>query len=284
MVLVFNNFCNDIFFTYFSKPIGLLWPVKINFKPKGQMGHPMMKKICFLLLLLCLNWHILSAQPIDYPSKQELLHTQILKLSEINDSVFGLNKDMINGKLLYSGGNMYIHPFFLDNYWKDGTILFQGKSYEMEMVKYDIYKDYLVHLHSVNFYSYPVYLNRELVKEFIINGYNFRYIDDFEKSGKSEYKPGYYQVLYDGKTKFYIQREKLKKFNIVYIDEGYVERIYFVLKKDGKYIRIVNQKSLIEALSDHKEEIITYMKKNKLRFSIKNYEFTGKVLEYYDNL
>ena len=52
----------------------------------------------------------------------------------------------------------------------------------------------------------------------------------------------------------------------------------------GKYVRIIGQKSLIKALTDHEKEIKMYMKKNNLRFSGNNFEILGKVLEYYDNL
>jgi hypothetical protein len=243
-----------------------------------------MKTLSCFILLIGLNGHNLLAQQLEYILKQELIHKQLEKVYSIQDSVFDFKKEIINGKLYYSGGNEFSHPYFIDNLWKHATVFLNSSKCELEMTKYDLSLDYLVYLNKMGSFTYPIYLNKESVKAFMINGHKFKYIDDFIKSSDSEPLPGYYEVIYDGLVKFYIRRVKVRKLNGAVADEGFSERIYFFLKKDGKYFRILSQKSLINALSDHKEEIKTFLNKNKLRFSRNNYGFLGAVLIYYDNL
>jgi hypothetical protein len=244
----------------------------------------LMKTFYLGLLLIILTGTLLNAQSFDYSAKQELLQSQIKKLSVVNDSIFKVEDHHLNGRLFYPTGNKFINPFFIDNDWKSGKIWSYGKTYDTKMLKYDIYSDHLVFLHYWSSYAYPIYLNRDVVTEFIFIDHHFRYLNDFKNSSEGELKPGYYEVIYDGATKYYARWEKLKNPHYGVSDQGYSQRSLFFLKKDGKYMHLKNQSDLMKALSDHKKEIKTYMKNNALHFSVANYDSLIKVLEYYDNL
>jgi hypothetical protein len=242
------------------------------------------KIICYIFILSALGYNILIGQPADYSTKRETIHLQLERLSGLHDSIFPGSKELVNGKLYYSGGNAFVHPFFGDNSWSRAIIHSSGKADEMNLAKYDLYLDYLVILHNSESFSYPIYLNKESTREFTIYGHHFKYLEDFEGSVIDELVPGYYEELYKGETKFFIRRVKLKNFDNAELSEVYADRIYFFLQKGGKYFKVHRHKSLIKALNDRKKEINAFMKKNHLRFSPDNYEVIGKILTYYDTL
>jgi hypothetical protein len=236
------------------------------------------------ILFFTLKLNMIYGQPDYYSARKEAINSQINRLSQIEDSVFSSRKDLINGKLYYQGGDKFIHPFYGDNTWVPAGIYSSGKVIEFDLAKYDLYVDYLVILYNDQSLSFPLYMNKEFVKEFIIKGHHLKYLENFEGSAVSELIPGYYEIQYDGKTKALIRRSKLKQFDDAQLSDVFSNKIFFFVKKDGKYFRVIRQKNLFDVLKDHKKEIKTYMKKNKMRFSPDNYEVIGKVLDYYDTL
>ena len=242
------------------------------------------KCFCYIFILAALSCNILESQPPDYSTKQEIIHLQLERLSDIHDSILNSKEDLINGKLYYSGGNAFVHSFFGDNSWSPAIITSSGKKYEINLAKYDLYLDYLVILHNSESYSFPIYLNKEFAREFTVYGHHFKYLENFVGSDIEELVPGYYEELYNGRTVFFVRRVKLKKFDDAEMANVYADRIYFFLKNDGKYFRVFRQTSLIKALNDHKQEVKAFLKKNRLRFSPDNYEVAGTILAYYDTL
>jgi hypothetical protein len=242
------------------------------------------KIIYYIFILTSLNGNILAGQPPDYSTKREIIHSQLERLSSLHDSVFNSKKDFVNGKLYYSGGNSFVHPFFGDNSWSPAIIPSSGKRNEINLAKYDLHLDYLVVLLNSESFSYPIYLNKEFTKEFTIYGHHFKYIEDFNRAAIDDLVPGYYEELYQGETKFLVRQVKLKKFDNGEMAEVYEDRKYFFLKNGEKYFKILRQKSLIKALNDHKKEIKAFMKKNHLLYSSDNYEVAVKILAYYDTL
>jgi hypothetical protein len=243
-----------------------------------------MRKFLLVLLLFSVGAKILYAQALSYTSRQELLNGQLNSISVINNSVFNPEHDYLRGKLYYPPSNNINHPFFINNDWKSGKIWSSGKVFDLENIKYDINLDYLVYMYNTESTAYPVYLTREYVKEFIINDRHFKFLDDFDLISKEKYKSGYYEVLYDEDTKFYLRWGKSKEVRNSVTGSSYVQTISFLLKKDGKYISIKSQGGFISALEDRKKEIKSFMKTNSLRFSKNNYESVVKILNYYDNL
>lgn len=144
----------------------------------------LIRTICFGLLLFNLNGISLNAQLFNYSDNKKLLQNQLNKLSLVHDSIFNFRHYILNGKLYYTIGNKYNHPFFIDNTWQPGKVWSSGNVFNADMLKYDINSDYLVYLYYLDSYAYPIYLNKETVKEFIISGHYFKYLNDFEKSFK----------------------------------------------------------------------------------------------------
>ena len=240
-----------------------------------------MVKAWLFFLMFCTAGTLLYGQYEVNSGSQDIVNNQINRLIQVHDSVFDPGKDLLNGRLYYPSGNKFIHPFFLDNTWKTAKIWIADRVYDEEMIKYDINSDYLIHMFFWDLYTIPVSLNRETVHEFIISGHRFRYLYDFDRSSEVMFKPGYYEVLYDGITKFYARWEKSKDD---ISDPSYSEKIFFVLEKGGKKYLVKSKRGLMHAFQDHKKEIKTFMSRNNIRFSLNYYYSIEKVFQYYDNL
>jgi hypothetical protein len=226
----------------------------------------------------------LDAQSLSYPEKHELLESQLTKLSDIHNSIFNIRDELINGVLYYTRGNSIVHPYFNENSWKSGEILYSGHVFQVEMLKYDINSDYLIVLFQRGKNGFPVYLNKEVIKEFIITGHHFRYLSEFNAEDEDGPVPGYYEIIYNGKTRLYVRWTKSESLERHSLETDYIQNIECFLEKEGKYLRIKNQKSFINSLNEHEEEIRSYMRKNGMRFSPADYKSIIKVLELYDNL
>ena len=226
----------------------------------------------------------LHAQPLDYQQRKILLDAQIDRMENGRDSLLYSRNEHINGKLYYPFANSIIHPFFEDNNWKPGKIFHDGKVYEVEAAKYDIVSDYLVYLHLWKNTANQLYLNKELVREFSIFKHYFRYLDDFGISTNRKLNPGYYEVIYEGKTTFYIRWEKTRSLFEIQSETGYSQKAHYFLKKEGEFIRITRHLSFMKALDDHRKEIRSFMKTKSYRFNPNNIGPVEEILEYYDKL
>ena len=234
--------------------------------------------------MLLINVICLHAQPLDYFERKILLDEQIRRTNQDQDSFLLTSNEYVNGKLYYPFANKIVHPFFQDNNWKSGKVSMLGKIYDVEAVKYDIVSNYLVYLHLWRNSASQIYLNKELVKEFSIYNHNFRYLDDFGESSDNRLKPGYYEVIYEGKTEFYIRWEKTRSLFEIQSETGYSQKAHYFLKKEGEFIRITRHPSFMKALDDHRKEIRTFMKTKSYRFNPNNIEPVDMILEYYDKL
>jgi hypothetical protein len=176
------------------------------------------------------------------------------------------------------------HPFFLENSWMPGTVYYSGTFSGSEIIKYDITTDNVIILLQERGASFPVSVNRSVINEFIISGHLFTFLNDFPDNGNHSLMPGYYEVLYNGPTAFFARWVKRKAANKATMQTEYPLEVSYYIKRKGEYHLIKNKALFIDLLSDHKDEIRSYMKTNKLRFSPGKSENAVKILEYYDNL
>jgi hypothetical protein len=227
---------------------------------------------------------IINAQEINTSVAKELLSAQISRLNNIHDSVFVLHDNLVNGRLYISTADIYNHPFFLENSWKPGTVYYSGTFSGSEIMKYDLLTDNLIILLKLQGISYPVSINREIVREFILNGHHFILLDDFQNRGTSEPVTGYYETLYNGTTGLFVRWMKREAANKLTMQNEYPQEVIYYLRKDGEYHIIKNKADFIRTLGDHYDEIRSFIKTNRLRFSQDKTGNMVRILEYYDSL
>jgi len=213
---------------------------------------------------------------------------------EAYENALNIYNDVIGrNSMIYTGGDYYYvhsgikgHPFFIDNYWEYGTILYDGERYDSIQVKYDIFKDLLIVRHfGKDGYLVPIVLYSPKVKEFTLMDHHFIYILE---DTLSDFKSGFFDLLYDGeKVKALSKRRKkeIKGQNIVtQLEKEYSLKDKYYIKSGDKYYPANSKSSVLKILSDRKSEVKMFIKKNKSRFR-NNYERQLiEVAQYYDSI
>lgn len=167
-------------------------------------------------------------------------------------------------------------PYFLPE-WNKGQIeMVTGENYKEVPIKFDAYRQHLILLRTwVG--NDSIIVNADRVKSFQLNNpdgqmYVFRRIPT-AKTDDEFLKDGYFLVLYQGKTALLKRVAKAFKkadykdpySNNVRYDEFRNVNAYYVLKSDETLEKVkLTDKSLIEALGTHTDDLKAFMKQEKI--------------------
>ncbi|MCK4663599.1 MAG: hypothetical protein KAT68_12085 [Bacteroidales bacterium] len=217
-------------------------------------------RITLTILLLNLFSNVFSQQVIDL--------TDIFEGSLVNIEIKQENKK-IDGT-----------PYF-NKEWEKGTVKFlNGNEYRVKFFKYDVNLERLLFLKDDVTYYIP---NKGEIEKFTIGTSNFVYIKYDDKNIKA-----FFEVLSNGE-----KIKLLKKYKCVYVEgkkgDGIAPAIndkYSINK--SYYIKIANEPAIkfkvkkddvLQLMSDNKELVEEYIKKNKLKF--KNENDLAKIFDFY---
>jgi hypothetical protein len=257
-----------------------------------QMKHfySLRKSYKLILSLLCFfsfssNQGVLFAQGgVDYGDEQA--QKAFSKAVKTYDSYLGKNSFTYTGVSYYDPyGGLKGHPFFYEDYWEPGNVVYDGNAYDSIDMMYDIYKDILtIENFGLNGLPSPIQPYGPKVESFQLHGYHFIRL---ETDTISNIKEGFYNLMFDGvKTQFIIRRRKeiVSTNEIHTIREMFVEKDRYYIKKDSLYIQVKKKKSIIKALADQGKEIKSFIRKNGLKFRDNPDDQITKVVTYYDTL
>ena len=121
-------------------------------------------------------------------------------------------------------------------------------------------------------------LDENFIQDFTLSKTSFRYYSDLNTESGKKLKTGYYEIVYDGKLKFLVHKEKTKG-----LTEYKVSTNMFLLK-DGKPISINSLGKIASILNDRTDEIKKFIKDNSLKLSNSDYISVFKILQFYENL
>ncbi|WP_420151616.1 hypothetical protein [Spirosoma sp.] len=173
-------------------------------------------------------------------------------------------------------------PYFLPE-WNKGQIeVISGKHYKDVPIKFDASRQHLI-LRRTGVTNDSIIVDANQVKSFQFTAsdgqfYVFRRFPD-AKTDDAALREGYFLVLHQGKTALLKRIAKtLKKAdyknpysNDIRYDEFLPVTTYFLLKPDQTLSKVkLSDKSLIEALGDHKEELKAYAKQENLTVKDEN--------------
>jgi hypothetical protein len=175
------------------------------------------------------------------------------------------------------------HPFFLTDEWQQGDVEYKGQQYKNLALLYDITTDRLV---SELFNGQPFVLVNEHLKRFSLGGRNFIRVETDSIQNDLPAR-GFYEEVYGGNTQVLVRHFKVKEERI----ESTTLQIYFTARSrhyilhGGRYERITNKSSVLKVLKDHKAEVRSFIKKEKLKFSSATLsQALASVASYYDTL
>lgn len=232
----------------------------------------MLKTLSFLLLLLPL-W--LQAQPSD----TLWVNQAIANASEV------YNQHIKGESLLYSGTDFkkYIpigdeFPYFLSDDWIEGTLVYDDQRYNKIWLYYDLSTDQVL-VENYNFAN-TIQLVKERVREFTLE--NHRFLNLMYLSNE----PGFYEVLYEGKTKVYARHSKSFQSEIRFgeLINKFIEKTSYFIQKENEFIPVTNKASVLRIFSDRKKEVNQNFRKYNLSFSDNKAQSLALMAEIYDQL
>lgn len=210
-------------------------------------------------------------------------------LSEAKAHAVTHYEGVVNEKTFLFSGIAYVHgpaigdqhPFFGNNAWSTGTVTYHDYKYDGIFLRYDIVTDALV---IQNYQGQLLALTREFVDEFRMGMRAFRFYGSDKQALPAA---GYYEVLYDGCTTVLARHTKSPDNRIesgrVVIE--YRERTEYFLHKEGRFFPVTSKKTMLGILSDRKNELKQFIRKNRLYFSRKTRQtFIERVAAHYDTL
>jgi hypothetical protein len=229
-----------------------------------------------LLVFFCLSATVCTAQ-----SSSDTLFLVSAKQNAIKN----YEKFITSQSRLYLGSEYRMYqptenefPYFEVNDWSDATIVSSGEQYDNVSLMYDIQND------KVIIENYLTNKEMELVNE-KVDRFSFRdhQFVHLYKNSRSGLKDGFYELAYDGKTKFYIKHEKFiqKKIRDRKIYNYFDEKESYYILKGGIYTSVKSKKSILLLLGDRSLDLKEYISKNKIHF--KNHKMAiSQIVMFYD--
>lgn len=211
----------------------------------------------------------------------------------LNQAIRFYSKTIREGSGLYNGrvyNFRYIgvsgNPFYPDNVWSTGSVLYDGQLYDSINMKFDIFNNLLIiDYYDENGFFINLQLVNEKIERFGWPGHLFMRIE--ADTTKSSWLPsGFYDQLYVGSVRVLASYKKsIQKNNQIGNQlEAFSERDLFYIEKDGKIFRVKKKRSVMEAFSDREREIRTFIKKHKLKFRTESGRQFSLVAAYYDSI
>lgn len=182
------------------------------------------------------------------------------------------------------------HPYFLSEEFRTGKLYYDGILYENIPLMYDLTKDNLVSVQFVKDSSlrYRSIFKMDLIRDktgaFSIPGHDFVKIET--DTNTSSMKPGFYELLYNGKPKVLVRRSKVLVEEIK--DRDLIRRydssnVYYILK-EGIYYNIRNKNAVLDLFKDKRREVSAYISKNRWKFRKQRETLITEATRYYDQL
>ena len=168
--------------------------------------------------------------------------------------------------------------FFGDHaYITPATVYVNSTLYKTVPILYDVYHDQMITYTGENF----MVLDHTKTREVKLFDHHFKYLD------QPGLAPGYYDVLYDGKSQVLVKMTKVINEEIVSQQEvqtTIVDKVQLYLKKGDAFFPVTSKSAVLSILSDRKKEIKQYLQDQKLDFNQDKTAAIVAIAGYYDQL
>src|SRR5882762_9573262 len=149
---------------------------------------------------------------------------------ELYTRSLGVGSHLLNG-VQYKEHNANFddvgHPYFESDDWVEGSVNYDGELYEDVAILYDLVSEKVVIEHP--YAGIKLELISEKIDYFSLPGHRFVRLDA-DTMKNSSIRTGFYDVLYDGRVKFYVKRHKEKKEEIaqgeIQVEFIEIDRLY----------------------------------------------------------
>lgn len=174
------------------------------------------------------------------------------------------------------------HPFFETQKMQLANVYYDGVLFRDIPILYDLVNDQLIIDNHAK--TQRIILNSEKVTFFEIGGHFFIRPQTDTSSGNAP--GGFYERLYNGKTKVLVKRKK--QINSISSSEGikesYDQYNYYFIKAEDTYSRVTSRESLIKAFSKNRGEIRKFLREYENDFRKDMENIIIKVAEFNDSI
>ncbi len=172
---------------------------------------------------------------------------------------------------LYTGKEYYRYepgikgfPFYINNKPQNGDIFYDGTLYKNIPMMFDAVRQVIV-IDDYNKQN-KIQLLTEKIRYFTMGSHLFETVSQTEETANTVSK-NLYDVMYKGRASVMIKRiKKIKKGLRPEDPYAFEEEDEYYIKRDKNLYLINNKNAVIDALGDKKNEVKSFIKKNKLRF------------------
>lgn len=200
--------------------------------------------------------------------------------------VYGIDDLLVNGSIYaphhpVAFGSQYLEK----STFSKGNLNLVGREFHKVDLKFDIEQQKVILMGYIDSVNYKIIvLNDNYIKDFSIHDKHFVNISNYlnNKSVK-----GFYELIYTGE--FVFIKSYKKEFLGVYSNRypnGKYSKTYtekFIIKNNIKYT-IKNKKSIFSVFPEHKQEIKTYMKDNKIKLRKASNINLNNLMQYCDEV
>ena len=194
---------------------------------------------------------------------RELAFNQLYTAAETE---YGIHQELVHG-FLYEDKNPGVlgHPFLLDYYSNQGSVVYRGTYYANLSLRYDIHDQQLILIYPFDGVEYTLLLEKAFVNQFTIENKKFK-----KGAFGSEDDERYYQVIGDDSPAKMLLYWK-KGIANVNVNNPDIKR--YTLNPKETYLLFENERvgfsgnrSLIRAFASHKKAAVRdYIRRNKMR-------------------
>lgn len=167
-------------------------------------------------------------------------------------------------------------PYLFDDVMFGG-VKYGGEVYENIPLYYDLEKDQVVTSYT---HGNKVQLLRDKVEYFDIGEHRFVRLNN------DKVAEGFYDLLYDGKMKFYAKRQKVLalKINGNVAENSFEERVKYYIVKNGTYHTVKGKRSVMGLIRDRKKDMKRAIREEKLKFGKTREKSIARILERYEQI
>jgi len=175
------------------------------------------------------------------------------------------------------------HQYFETQFPILGSVYYDGILYNNIPMWYDLVKNQVI-VQYVDGFS-EIKLHNELIDYFSIYDHHFVHLGR-DKIGNNVLSEGFYDLVYVGKTQVLVKRSKgtLKEVNTGIALTILKQKNEVYLVKEGVYLPVNSQASVLNALGSKQREIQEFLRKSNVKFRKDPENAIVRMVRYHDLL
>lgn len=237
-------------------------------------------RLTFTFFLILLVFSKINGQPSTFDSTQSAALNyakEYFRDKVAEDAHLYIGKDYTH----YKKSSLTGHPFFVSGQMQNSEVYYDGALYDNVPLLFDIVNQEIL----INRYNQNVSMKllNEKIKYFILNNHRFEKVSQTDKEGNVT--TGIYDVVFNGKASVLVKRAKrIHATSNLNEPSAFVEIDEFFIRKGNSFYNIDKKSSIMHTLSDKKELMKAFIRKNKFRFKKNIEEEMIATAAYYETL